>query len=319
LLDKTGSSVLRPILASIPSNIKRLVISPHQALHLVPFHAWLIPNGGALDEKFEIVYTPSFSLLHRAVGRRRECAGTFLVIENPGNDSNLVFTAAEAASISSRMASVAIVERITGANGRLETVLSAIGKCRVLHYTGHATFDGQEPLNSGLQLSDQRLTLRDLLTRRAVLPKNVLTILNGCETGLLMPEVLDDYQSLTTGFLFAGAQCVLSTLWAVHDLPSALLMEKFQKLLLDGESASAALRASQRWLRSLRSGVELDTVVEEFTQNLPNDLSERCRSQAKLFSDASPGCCFSSPVYWAAFTCNGFGWVNPIGQPNSER
>jgi CHAT domain-containing protein len=72
-------------------------------------------------------------------------------------------------------------------------------------------------LNSTLRLSGEPLTLRGSSPVCAC--AGLLTVLNGCESGLLLPDVLDDYHNFTTGFLFAGAPCVVSTLWAIPDLP----------------------------------------------------------------------------------------------------
>ena len=41
---------------------------------------------------------------------------------------------------------------------------------------------------------------------------------------------VDDYVNLPTGFLYAGARCVISTLWAINDLSGSLVMAKFHEL-----------------------------------------------------------------------------------------
>src|SRR5256885_3654725 len=66
-------------------------------------------------------------------------------------------------------------------------------------------------------------------------------------TTLFRSDRIDEYVNLPTGFLFAGAPCVVSSLWAVYDLSSALVMDRFHQEWLGGRSVGAALREAQRW------------------------------------------------------------------------
>jgi CHAT domain-containing protein len=59
----------------------------------------------------------------------------------------------------------------------------------------------------------------------------------------------DEVVGLPTGFLYAGARTVVSTLWRVFDLSSALLVSKFHQQRLAGNEVGAALRSAQLWLR----------------------------------------------------------------------
>ena len=61
--------------------------------------------------------------------------------------------------------------------------------------------------------------------------------------------------SLASGFLVAGAQRVLSTLWRLSDAGSALLLGELYRRLLESrgqESLTQALSNAQTWLRQLR-------------------------------------------------------------------
>jgi CHAT domain-containing protein len=127
------------------------------------------------------------------------------------------------------------------------------------------------------------------------------------------PDVLDDYHNFPTGFLFAGAPCVVSTLWAIPELPSALLMDTFHERWLAGDPPATALGAAQKWLRALRRGPALDAVMGRFTQALPKPLAEKCQEQAVLFTREFGDTPFASPVHWAAFTCNGLAYAKPAG------
>jgi CHAT domain-containing protein len=187
----------------------------------------------------------------------------------------------------------------------------------VFHYTGHATFNPLDPLASGLILENKSAECRDRwLTLRHVfaqmnLRQNRLTVLNGCESGMLAPEAVDDYIGLPSGFLYAGAACVISTLWAVDDLSSALVMDRFHAEVDVGQPPAAALREACRWLREdIRTGPHLrDAVMPEFLQRVNDPVALRkCREVADDYARACPDTPpFASPAHWAPYICSGLG------------
>jgi CHAT domain-containing protein len=122
-----------------------------------------------------------------------------------------------------------------------------------LHFSCHASYDFMSPLASGLDLGDERtLSLDDLFTDALPLEQAPQVVLSACESGLVSADDLaDEYLGIASGFLFAGASSVVSTLWPVNDLASMLLMERFYEgELKGGLDAAAALRSAQRWLRT---------------------------------------------------------------------
>jgi CHAT domain-containing protein len=190
--------------------------------------------------------------------------------------------------------------------------LAAAGReCGLLHYSGHAEFNPKEPLKSKLMLTGEPLTLGQVFGGMR-LHRNRLVVLSGCESGLLVPDVLDDYWSFTTGFLYAGAQSVVSALWEIPDLPSAMLMNKFYAFWLGGKPAAGALQEAQRWLRTLRRGDEFDGAVEALTRNLEDrTMARQCSKAAAKYVAALGEHPFACPIHWAAFTCSGAGYGQP--------
>jgi CHAT domain-containing protein len=96
------------------------------------------------------------------------------------------------------------------------------------------------------------LTLTEIFDLQ--LSKCSLVVLSACETGLTdIKNTTDEYIGLPSGFFYAGVTNVLSTLWAVHDVSTAILTIKFYELLLSDSrlSVAVALRESQLWLRDL--------------------------------------------------------------------
>ena len=152
------------------------------------------------------------------------------------------------------------------------------------------------------------LTLADVFTQLN-LTRCRLAVLNGCESAMLHPSVTDDAESLTTGFLFAGAPAVVSTLWAVWDISAALLMDKFHALWKAGHAPADALHEAARWLRQdIKTGRQLvEEILPPFLARVDDKkVRERCeeiaQKHAGRFPDSPP---FAAPGHWAAFIASG--------------
>ncbi|TAG44108.1 MAG: CHAT domain-containing protein [Oscillatoriales cyanobacterium] len=147
------------------------------------------------------------------------------------------------------------------------------------------------------------LTLTEIFDLQ--LSKCRLVALSACETGLTdARNSTDEYIGLTSGFFYAGATSVLSTLWAVNDVSTAILMIKFYELL-GSESrppVAIALRESQLWLRSLTVKSLLEWV--EASQLLSREHKQKIQGKYRrgYKQDYQP---YESPVYWAAFCAVG--------------
>jgi len=140
------------------------------------------------------------------------------------------------------------------------------------HFACHGEFDGLEPLASGLILSGgERLKLADLLAR-PLLNATRLVVLSACQTAITdFAQLPEEAVGLPSGFLQAGAPGVIGSLWPVNDLSTALLMIKFYKYHLQGDtttnqkpmSPTQALRHAQLWLQDV-SNIELSDLFKEF-------------------------------------------------------
>jgi CHAT domain-containing protein len=148
------------------------------------------------------------------------------------------------------------------------TALKGLRDTTVYHFFCHGRHNWQEVLEGGLALYGKPLTLRDVLRVRSSGAR--LAFLSACETGILDPNIADEVISLPSGFLQAGVAGVVGTLWLVAEPSTALLVEKFYDLWIEGEcEPPEALRQAQLWLR-----------------------------------DEAPGD-WSDPFYWAGFTYTG--------------
>ncbi|NET59779.1 MAG: CHAT domain-containing protein [Symploca sp. SIO2E6] len=73
-----------------------------------------------------------------------------------------------------------------------------------------------------------------------------LVVLSACQTGLGQEVKGEGLVGLTRGFMYAGSQRVLVSLWNVSDTATAEMMKRFYRnMLQEGLSATAALRAAQ--------------------------------------------------------------------------
>lgn len=145
-----------------------------------------------------------------------------------------------------------------------------------------------------------------------------LDVLSGCESGMVLPDQLDEYVGLSLGFLYAGASCVLGSLWSVNDPVTMLTMDRFYSIWLGGRTqvtVGAALAETQRWLREITSGPALreHVLAPAFMGRLGSDrdrnvLRAWANRQADLYPVSPP---FASPAYWAAFVASGLSYEIP--------
>ncbi|MEG4585323.1 CHAT domain-containing protein, partial [Microcoleus sp. MOSTC5] len=156
-------------------------------------------------------------------------------------------------------------------------------------------------LRSGRKaLPEKCLTLREIFAELQ-LPQCSLVTLSACETGLTTSTAMtDEYIGLPSGFLYAGSMNVVSSLWAVDDFATAILMIKFYQELPDADSVALALNAAQNWMRGvsmedLRVWVGLLNLDEKSRQSV--ELWLLCSSEEQPFRD---------PKYWAAFCATGY-------------
>ena len=147
------------------------------------------------------------------------------------------------------------------------------------------------------------LTLEEIFDLR--LNKCSLVTLSACETGLTdIRDNTDEYIGLPSGFFYAGATSVISTLWAVNDVSTAILMIKFYEIFLSETRppVAIALRESQLWLRDATVKDLVDWVAscklisDERKEEMQNSIEFGQRPENKRYQ---------SPHFWAAFCASG--------------
>jgi CHAT domain-containing protein len=266
-------------------------------LHALPLHAaWYVEGGSRryLIDDYEISYVPSCQVLQHCLRRNIKQRDRLVAFVDP--DHSLPFARLEVEAICDLFPDY---RAFCHDRAILAAVEAELLKADVAHFACHGTFDPRSPLESHLVMADGHLTLAALFERVRVKQGSLIT-LAACESGLVRLDLTDEYMGLPSGFLFAGASCVLSSLWPVSDLFSFILMRHMYRNFRESKmSLLEGVREAQRWLRevtveTLEGALMGDTVGDHDNSFRPSPNSEKP---------------FAHPFYWAAFQAIGNSWI----------
>jgi len=310
------------IIEQIPTECNKLILIPHRYLHLLPLHALPLAGDSSLFDGFPegVSYAPSCQLLQLAKNRQRPEFTRLFAVQNPTGD--LSYTDIEVETIQSYFSTTNLLKQKIATKEAVED--TSLNTVHCAHFSCHGYFNGTEPRKSALILANAELNsaptqpdaenylslgnsdvldLNKCLTLDSIFTLNLeqcrLVTLSACETGLIdFRNTSDEYIGLPSGFLYAGASSVVSSLWTVNDLSTAFLMIRFYQNLQKGLTVGLALNQAQLWLKDLTKGA-LETWIEENQLQLKPSVRMNLRRRLyKLEDDAKP---FESPFYWAAF------------------
>ncbi len=299
---------LTEIINLIPSTCQRLIIIPHRFLHILPIHAFPIGEDKVLQNKYTVQYAPSCQLLQRIQQPQQNQLTPLLAIQNPTKD--LIFTDLEVNIIATLFQPNQIIAKDNATQNTVTTQLkNSNHHCH--HFSCHGSFNPNKPLESALILAEQEpLTLRKIFELN--LKKSRLVVLSACETGMIdIQSISDEYIGLPSGFLFAGSQNVVSSLWTVNDLSTAFLMIKFYQILLDSNqqvSMAIALKTAQNWLRNLnreKFTSESNKIISKLDNKKPRMAESYKKIAGQLLLQNTEEYPFQNPYYWAAFIASG--------------
>jgi len=271
--------------------IERVHLVACGILNTFPLHACAVDGAGQvpLSEEFDISYLPSAAVLRSLRARSHRTGHPRVVtVTNPlPNPKPLPYAATQQAEVAKAAhaggaALVALPER--AATG--DAVRTAVAEATHVDFACHGQIHHRYALDSGIELSDGPMVVRDLLDTR-LLDGVALVTLTSCQSAVPAGTPFKDEPfSLATGFLIAGAQAVLGTLWRVDDLATALYVGRFyHHLLVDHHPLATALGQAQRWLRELT----LADVAAELGDETP---------PSPLWAVVRP---FDHSLYWAPF------------------
>jgi tetratricopeptide (TPR) repeat protein len=166
--------------------------------------------------------------------------------------SRLIFSNDEAEFITS-FAPKGSTLKATGFEANHQLAASGeLGQYRIVHFATHGLINSEHPELSGLVLSlidengrpqDGFLRMSEIFNLR--LPAD-LVVLSACQTALGKEIKGEGLVGLTRGFMHAGAERVVASLWQVDDQATAELMKHFYHgMLKENLRPAAALRAAQ--------------------------------------------------------------------------
>jgi CHAT domain-containing protein len=322
--------------------ISELIIVPHFALHQIPFAALPIGDNRYLGDKFLIRYAPSCQVLEFC--QQRPSPGNNLkcgTIEDATGDLPCASFEGEQLAV---LYSIPDNRRLKGRHQATVSNYRELAQTvQILHSSHHAQSRFDNPFESTLILGDGCITLGQLMTPAWRFPQLSDVFLSCCETGLSITEITGDSLTFSTAFLSAGARSVISTLWAVDDLATALFSIFYYQEWQQGKNRPEAIRQAQVKLRELTGNTLAASYKPQLTELLKQKREET--HTLRKISEAERKACssgsseyqqwdeeykkydkigkqiylslknldkycqelkpFSHPFYWAAFTCTG--------------
>ncbi|MEH1997524.1 MAG: CHAT domain-containing protein [Nostoc sp.] len=333
---------LNDLIAQHLKNIDELILVPHLALHQIPFAALPIAESQYLGDKFLIRYVPSCQILEFCHNRPSVSSlMNYGIVEDATED--LPYASWEGEQLAN-LYDIPDNQRLKGSQqASVSNYRQLIQKVQVIHSSHHARSRLDNPLESALILADGCITLSQLLTPSWRTPQLEDVFLSCCETGLGIAQITDDILTFSTGFLCAGAKSVISTLWTVDDLATALFSLFYYQYRHQGNKRLESIKKAQFELRTLtgetltniykpklssfltQKGKETDTLRKKTQQERDtyphsSQIYEQCdekykkhdqlgkliyRAKKDLESFCRESKPFSHPYYWAAFTCSG--------------
>ena len=312
VLSSVGATLLSPLLAELPPQTKKLILLPSGGLFLIPIHAVPLSDGQLLCQRFCVSYAPSIQLLREMQNKAITPKGKGLyAVINPEEDSALVFSRYEGQVISKFFQSLTVS---VGKFGTKPTVLDGVPGRAYIHFSCHGGYNWSDPSQSGLYLvGGLTLSLADLQNDIVDMSSARLVTLSACETGItdIAKSSADEFVGLPAGFMLAGVPCIVSSLWSVPEISTAILMERFYSNHIKRQmDIPLALQEAQLWVRDLTSKQVADYVEKCYNsgkwEGKSKEKIEQYRDHyLKMAKESPEGKPFQHPYYWAAFTVNG--------------
>jgi CHAT domain-containing protein len=234
-----------------------LVIVPDKELFLVPFEALIDRQTGRfLIEDRLVSYAPSASLwVHLREKMARPAAPQLVVAATGALNGGARYERLPQAPAEARAIAALHPRGRFLPNPDKKTFLSALSKARVLHFSGHAVSNAEQPFASKLVLADTATEQVELYTWELydrTFSNLELVVLSACGTVKASRPGLGMAATLAGPFLAAGVPQVIGSQWRVEDEPTRRFFEAFHRHLAQGADAPSALRATK--LAFLHSG-----------------------------------------------------------------
>ncbi len=218
----------------------RLTVLGHGAFEQVDVHA-LPFHGQPLGEQMPVAYALDVASEWTEPTVRR-------VLIAADGSGDLPRVAREAERVAARYAAHGFqIGRLSAHELQREALERAARTTDLLHYAGHARFDGVEGWDGFLPLNRGQLSVRDVLTWRDVPPVVLLSACDGATSATMTGGV---GIGLAQAYLLAGSQSVIAPLSAVEDGHAMRFSLAFASAFTHAGNVGAAYQAAQRQVRS---------------------------------------------------------------------
>ena len=304
-----GERVVKPVAEWLrQARIEGVTLVPCGPIGAAPLHAasWNTAQGEeCLLDFCGVRYAPSAllaSLARKRAAERDDLAPKLLALADPGGD--LPAAGPEVASIASNFNGDVTVA--SGIDANADFLRDNLADTTHLHLACHAAGTHFSAEGAGILLSDGFLPAQELISIPDI--RTRVAVVSACQSAL--PQIIESPNEVfatSTVLLAAGSACAIAALWAVWDLPTAMLTTRLYEEMSSGNAPPEALRHAQRWLRDLThkdKDAFLDAHPElaaEYRRRGPDALHTGRRPPASDETSRP----FSHPEYWAPFIAVG--------------
>ncbi len=231
LSEELYQTLIQPVIHYI-RDVHYLGIIPHGQLHYLSFGT-LADGNEYLIDKYAFFYLPSASVLEYTLQKRIQHVAKpkVLAIGNPDlgdKGLDLPFSEQEVKTMSWNFPDITTLTREQATD---RWVIDHISDFNIIHLASHGEFDSLNPLFSSIKLtktqkSDGNLEATEVFQLNI---KADMVVLSACQTGLGKITAGDDVVGLNRAFFYAGTHTVVSSLWRVSDISTAMLIKAFYR------------------------------------------------------------------------------------------
>lgn len=260
------TALLEEGLNQLKGSINRLVIIPDASLSNLPFELLLTQSVGGsrinytpghlsyLLKEYAICYQYSARLMslhgrptnkelakHNFIGFAPDFGDAQAQASRSCNEnglSSLRFNQEEVSKITQLLGGKACL----GSDAHLEQFLKEAPDYKIVHLATHACVNEQEAALNRIFFTDSNFSQHELNTLQL---NAELVVLSACNTGVGKLLKGEGVMSLARGFMQAGGNSLLTSLWAVDDYATAVQMVAYYENLMAGLPKDIALREAK--------------------------------------------------------------------------
>jgi CHAT domain-containing protein/tetratricopeptide (TPR) repeat protein len=234
-------------------NKRLLGIVPHGHLHYISFSS-LKNEDNYLFERHPLFYSPSASVMQFTFKKKtvRSRDIKVLALGNPDlGDMNYDLPLAEMEANAIKW-DFPKIDVLTRENATESWLKENISDYRIIHVASHGEFDPINPLFSSLKLTRDKNNDGNFEVNEVFgldIQADIVT-LSACQTGLGDIVGGDELVGLNRAFIYAGTHSILSSLWRVSDISTAVLIKHFYRNY-GKEDKAESLRKAQLLVKRL--------------------------------------------------------------------